>query len=69
VYNITATGELNRVERVTKFTKVLVKASLVVPSDADEAKAMRLLEKAETSCLITNSMNVELSLEAYIKTV
>lgn len=62
----TATGELNRVERITKFTKVVVKASLVLPAGADEAKAMRLLEKAEASCLITNSMSVELSLEADI---
>ncbi|MGB0866025.1 MAG: OsmC family protein [Granulosicoccaceae bacterium] len=64
--SVTAEGELDRVERVTKFTKVVVKAKLVVPAGTDETKAMRLLEKAEGACLITNSMNAELSLQAEV---
>lgn len=63
----TAEGELDRVERVTKFTKVQIKASLTLPAGADEAKAQRLLEKAESSCLVTNSMNVSVSLQVEIK--
>jgi len=64
---VSAEGELNRVERVTKFTKVVVKATLIAPAGSDEAKAIRLLEKAEKSCLITNSMNCELELQADVQ--
>lgn len=64
--SVTAEGELDRVERVTKFTKIAIKVSLTLPAGTEEDKAMRLLEKAESSCLITNSMNAELSLQATI---
>ena len=61
-----ADGVLERVERVTKFTSVTVKATLTVPADTDEEKARRLLQKAEDACLITNSMTAETHLEADI---
>ena len=50
-------GILDRSERVVKFTEFTVKATLKVPSDSKEANAMRILEKAEQSCLITNSLS------------
>jgi peroxiredoxin-like protein len=61
-----ADGVLDRVERVTKFTSVTIKASLTVPAGTDEEKARRLLQKAEDACLITNSMTAETHLEADI---
>ena len=62
-----AHGTLDRVERTTSFTEVTVKAELTIPAGGDEAKAQRLLEKAEHACLITNSMNGETHLEATVK--
>ena len=59
-----ATGTLDRVERVTRFTAVTVAARLSVPEGSDPEKARRVLEKAEAACLITSSMNAEVHLEA-----
>ena len=61
-----ADGVLDRVDRVTQFTSVTVKATLTVPAGTNEEKARRLLQKAEDACLITNSMTAETHLEADI---
>lgn len=65
--NCTVEGVLDRVEKVTQFTEFKITAVLEVSSDTDESKAKRLLEKAEASCLITNSMKSEVHLEAEIR--
>lgn len=62
-----ATGTVDRVERVTQFTALGVHARLRVPPGADEDQARRLLTKAEESCLITNSMKVRPHLEAVVE--
>ncbi len=61
-----ARGTLDRVDRVTRFTEFTVEASLTLPAGGDEEKAQRLLEKAESACLITNSMNASAHLETSI---
>ncbi|MEZ6094933.1 MAG: OsmC family protein [Pirellulaceae bacterium] len=59
-------GTLDRVEREMMFTKFNVHATLTIPADADEGRAQRLLEKAEQTCLITNSLKSEVHLESTI---
>src|SRR5262245_36713578 len=49
-------GTLERVERATQFTSFEVRASLRVPPGTDEARARSLLEKAERTCFISNSV-------------
>ena len=49
-------GTLDRVERVMKFTAFNIEAELTIPADADADRAAKLLEKAEQTCLITNSL-------------
>jgi organic hydroperoxide reductase OsmC/OhrA len=49
-------GVLDRQDRVTQFTAFTVNASLTVGPNIEEAQALRILEKAERSCLITNSL-------------
>lgn len=60
-------GTLDRVERVTKFTEFKVRASLRVPPGTKEERAHRILEKAEESCLITNSLSGKVHLETDIE--
>lgn len=62
----TATGILDRVERVTRFTEVRLDATLVVAAGSDEARALQLLEKAKSACLLTNSLNATTTLEARV---
>jgi organic hydroperoxide reductase OsmC/OhrA len=64
----TAEGVLDRVERQTQFVAFTVKATLTVPASSDEEKAMRLLEKSEQACLITNSLKCSAHLEAKVVT-
>jgi peroxiredoxin-like protein len=61
--NCDVTGDLDRVDKVTRFTKFRFKVTLEVPEGIREGKAERLLEKAEKSCLITNSMTAETTLD------
>ncbi len=60
-------GTLDRVERVTLFTGFLVRASLQVPAGVNQEQAQRLLERAEQSCLITNSLKGSSRLEATVE--
>ena len=63
---VNAEGVLDRIDRVTQFTGFTVRASLTVPAGTDEAKAQRLLEKAEGACLVTASLKATCYLEADI---
>jgi organic hydroperoxide reductase OsmC/OhrA len=56
-------GTLERVEGRTRFTQVVVRATLQVPPGADETKAKQLLTRAEHVCLISNSLNAERRIE------
>ena len=51
-----AVGVLDKVDGTTRFTGFEIEARLTVPEDADEARAAKLMEKAERVCLITNSL-------------
>lgn len=61
------TGTLDKVDRVTQFTRFDLNAVLQVTSGSDEHKARRLLEKAEHHCLITRSMKATPKLNAEIR--
>jgi len=60
-------GDLDRVDKVTQFTDFSIHATLEIPEGTRESKAQRLLEKAEKSCLITNSLKAESNLEAEVR--
>lgn len=55
-------GTLERVDGVAQFTKYAVHATLTLAEKGDEAKAKSLLERAEHSCLISNSVRGERTL-------
>jgi uncharacterized OsmC-like protein len=55
------------VEKVTQFTEFHQTVVLEVPPGSDEAKALRLLEKAERSCLVTNSLTGTTRLDATVR--
>ena len=59
-------GTLERKDGATKFTEFVVRATLSVPQDTKKARAHRLLEKAEESCLITNSLSGTIHLDAVV---
>jgi peroxiredoxin-like protein len=61
-----AEGILDRVDGILRFSDLHVHARLVLGDGADEARARRLLEKAEKSCLVSNSLLAKKHLEAEV---
>ena len=59
-------GELDKVDRKVKFTNVLSKVKLSIPTTENKDKAERLLHKAEETCLISNSISCESHIECEI---
>ena len=65
--NVDVSGTLDKVDRGMEFTGFSTTARLTLPADGSRDKAQRLLEKAEQSCLITNSLKAENHLETMIE--
>jgi organic hydroperoxide reductase OsmC/OhrA len=63
----TASGTLERVEGGPRFTAIQVDATLAVPEGVDGQRALRLLEKAERSCLVTRSLSCPSTLHAQVE--
>jgi peroxiredoxin-like protein len=59
-------GTLERVDGVTRFTHFKISVTLTVPTGTDTEKAERLLRRAETGCLVTQSLLAETELETEI---
>lgn len=59
-------GVLERVDRVSQFTRFTTFADLVVPPQSDTGSARKLLEQAEHGCLIANSLRGTRALETHI---
>jgi organic hydroperoxide reductase OsmC/OhrA len=51
-----AEGLLDRSDGVVRFTELDLRVRLVVPAGVDADRARRLIEKAESACLVTNSL-------------
>lgn len=51
------TGTLDRLDRAMQFTSFDIQARLEVPAGTDPGHARRALDKAERSCLVSNSLN------------
>lgn len=60
------TGTLDRIDGVTRFTDVVIRAHVEI-ADADAApKAERILNRAEATCLITRSLTSAVHLDARV---
>lgn len=60
-------GTLDSVDRKMRFTTVSTTARLVIPSELKRKEAIRLLEKAEKDCLISNSLTAKRELQYRIE--
>jgi len=55
------------VGKVPQFTEFKLKVTLEIPEGAKEDRALRLLDKAEHHCLITNSLKASTQMEAEVR--
>jgi peroxiredoxin-like protein len=60
-------GTLDRVERVTQFTRFDMAARLVLTRGEDADRARHLLERAERDCLISRSLKGAIDLKVTIE--
>jgi len=60
---VSAEGVLEKGQGGYRFGKVIVRPVLSIAHDADQERALRLLEKAERGCLVSHSINSEIVLE------
>ena len=49
-------GVLDKIERTVQFTEVLSKVRLFIPTTENKEKAEKLLNKADETCFISNSI-------------
>jgi len=61
-----AGGTLARVDGVTRFTSFQIRAELALPPGGNEETGRRLLDKAERTCLVTNSLAAPVELVAEV---
>ena len=59
----TTSGTLDRVDQQTRFTEIVNTAALRVPAGTEEARAQAMLSKAESICLVSNSLKVAVGLK------
>jgi len=61
-FNCNAVGILDQVDGKYLITEVVLNPTLVITKGEDKEKALRVLEKSEKACLISNSINSKVSL-------
>jgi peroxiredoxin-like protein len=65
-FSCSATGLLDQVEGKFLMTDVILNPILVITKEEDKEKALRVLEKSEKACLISNSINSKVTLNSTI---
>ena len=63
---VDAEGIVDRRDRVTRFTDIVLRARVTVPAGTEPRRAREVIEKAERNCLITASLVTPVRLEAEI---
>ncbi|MDP2188943.1 MAG: OsmC family protein [Sphingobacteriaceae bacterium] len=61
-FDCDATGVLSKVEGKFMMTEVVLRPRLIIMDESKVERAQRILEKAETNCLITNSILTKVNL-------
>ena len=62
-----ATGTLDRIDREPKFTEIQLHVTVTPKGDISTERVQRILEKAEDSCLITNSLSATVAMTSDIQ--
>jgi len=65
-YKSEADGILDKVEKSLLMTRIHIKPTITVANEADREEALKLIERAERYCLISNSVKSEVTIEAIV---
>jgi len=61
-------GTIEKAESGLQFTRIILRPTLTVSAGSDRDRAVRLLEKAERSCIISRSLRAEVRMEPNVYT-
>lgn len=64
---VLATGVLEKGEGGLQFTRISIRPNLTILPESDRERALRLIEKAERSCLVARSMRSEVTVEPTVR--
>ncbi len=62
-YKSQADGVLEKVDKSLLMSRIHIKPTITVSSEEDKAEALKLIERSERYCLISNSMKTEVTIE------
>jgi peroxiredoxin-like protein len=66
-FESTADGKLEKIDGKFMMSEVILSPVLTIAPDADKDKALRILEKSEAACLISNSVKAKIIFKPEIK--
>lgn len=66
-FNLDAEGMLDNADGIWRFTEIKLRPEVTVLKEEDRERALRLLEKAEKSCLIARSLQFNVTLFPAVK--
>jgi peroxiredoxin-like protein len=65
-FSCPAKGKLEMIDSKMRMTEVLLEPKIKLKNEADREKAERIIQKAESACLISNSVNAKVILQPKI---
>lgn len=68
-FNVDAVGTLEKVDGKFKMSTIELRPVLEIEDASKESKALRIIEKAEAACLISNSITSEIVLKPTVKVI
>jgi peroxiredoxin-like protein len=66
-YSSEAVGTLEKTENGFLMTKIVITPRIAISDEAKRDRALRIIDKAEKYCLISNSMHTDVSIEPVIE--
>jgi peroxiredoxin-like protein len=66
-YKCSGTGILDKVEGKFLMTEITLEPEIEISNESDKEKALKLIEKSEAACLISNSMKTKIILKPTIR--
>jgi len=66
-FNCKAKGKLDQVDGKFLMTEIILEPTVVLVNEKDKDRALRVLEKSEKACLISNSIKSEVIMKPTIK--
>jgi peroxiredoxin-like protein len=60
-------GVIEKAESGYSFTEISIRASLTIPQEAEQERAVRLLHKAKGMCMVSRALSVQQSFEPLVR--